>query len=261
MPATDFACAELAGGGWACIDFISDLHLQASESATLAAWQRYMQSTPADALFLLGDLFEVWVGDDALSLPFESHCAAILRETSVRIPVYCMHGNRDFLLGSAFLAATHMHALADPTVLSAHGQRYLLTHGDALCLGDTAYQDFRRLVRSPAWQTPFLAQPLAQRQHIAQQLRAQSQSAQSERSSQGLGFSDVDHAEVSRWQTLAKADHVVHGHTHRPFDHALVIENGKTAMRHVLSDWDATANPPRLQVLRLSASGMQRLGV
>ncbi|MDO8264066.1 MAG: UDP-2,3-diacylglucosamine diphosphatase, partial [Gallionella sp.] len=131
-----------APSSWRHVDFISDLHLQASETATVQAWQDYMQSTRADAVFILGDLFEVWVGDDVIggaldpdqAPGFEARCAQILQAASRRLAIYFMHGNRDFLLGPAFASASGMTLLNDPTVLDFAGQRWLLSHGDALCL-------------------------------------------------------------------------------------------------------------------------------
>src|SRR6478735_1572064 len=146
---------------WRTVDLISDLHLQASEPATVEAWQGYLDTTPADAVFILGDLFEVWVGDDAAALPgFEARCAEVLRAASARRPVFFMHGNRDFLVGADFAARCGMTLVADPTVLLLHGERWLLSHGDALCLEDTEYLKFRAMVRTPEWQSAFLARPL-----------------------------------------------------------------------------------------------------
>ena len=127
---------------WGCVDFISDLHLQASDTATFDAWSRYMHGTQADAVFILGDLFEVWVGDDTASDPssFEARCTRIIAEASTRRPVYIMRGNRDFLMGQQWTAACGAQLLADPCVLVFAGERWLLTHGDALCLDDLAYQ-------------------------------------------------------------------------------------------------------------------------
>ena len=267
-------CAQLQGGaGWQAVECISDLHLQASEMGTFRAWERYMQQCTADALFILGDLFEVWVGDDVLdSAPpalassepreaaFIARCADVLYATAQRMPVYYMAGNRDFLLGADFLTRTQMQRLQDPTLLSLHGQRYLLTHGDALCLDDAAYQSFRAQVRSPAWQAAFLAKPLAERQQIGRDLRLQSQAAQAQRAQSGQGYSDVDEAAVAQWLSEASATHMVHGHTHRPANHK-VLGASPGAQRMVLSDWDADANPRRLEVLRVAASGIMRLAL
>jgi UDP-2,3-diacylglucosamine hydrolase len=237
---------------WRTADFISDLHLQASEPATFDAWRAYMRTTPADAVFILGDLFEVWVGDDAAGEPgFEADCAAVLRDAAGRLPVFFMHGNRDFLVGQGLMQAAHATLLDDPTALTFLGQRLLLTHGDALCLDDSAYLAFRAQVRSPAWQRDFLARPLAERKAIAQGLREQSEA----RKHTGVPYADVDRDEAASWLQAADARTMIHGHTHRPADHEL----GAGRRRIVLSDWDASAAPPRLQVLRVSDAGIQRI--
>ena len=247
---------------WRCIDFISDLHLQASLTDTFDAWQRYMARTQADALFILGDLFEVWVGDDIARVQddpdgaFALQCQQILKETSERLPVYFMHGNRDFLLGEGFANACGMTLLTDPTALDFDRQRWLLSHGDALCLDDLDYQQFRQLVRSDGWQTAFLAKPLAERQAIAHGLRTQSDA----RKASGATYADVDTPMALQWMEVAQASTLIHGHTHHPSDHVLGELNGKTLRRLVLSDWDAQASPPRLEVLRLhSGSAPNRL--
>lgn len=245
--------AELtAPAAWRVVDFISDLHLQASEPATVAAWEHYMAHTRADAVFILGDLFEVWVGDDVLGAhdaeaPFEAHCAHILHTTAQRCAVFFMHGNRDFLLGASFAQAAGLQLLADPTALVFGAQRWLLTHGDALCLDDTDYLQFRARVRGPEWQATFLAQPLAERRAIARGLRAQSEA----RKQSGAVYADVDATAVLAWLQAANACELIHGHTHKPADHAL----GTNLQRRVLSDWDAAATPPRAEVLRLQLDG------
>lgn len=238
---------------WRAIDFISDLHLQASERATFDAWQHYMSRTPADALFILGDLFEVWVGDDLTAFPgdnnsaFALQCQQIIQTTSARLPVYVMHGNRDFLLGPDFARACGMTLLPDPSVLEFDGQRWLLSHGDELCQGDTDYQHFRQQVRSEAWRNAFLAKPLPERQTFAKHLRAQSDA----RKSSGASYADVDTAMALGWLEAAQASTLIHGHTHKPADHTLGSASGQPIRRLVLSDWDANATPPRLEVLRL----------
>ena len=237
---------------WRTADFISDLHLQASQPATFDAWRVYMRSTAADAVFILGDLFEVWVCDDAAVAPgFEADCAAVLAATAARLPVFFMHGNRDFLVGGGLMKSTHSTLLEDPTVLGFLGQRWLLTHGDALCLEDRDYLAFRHQVRAPAWQRDFLARPLAERRAIARGLRAQSES----RKNTGVPSADVDAQAAQAWLRAADAAVMIHGHTHRPADHAL----GDGMRRVVLSDWDAAATVPRLQVLRVSDAGAQRI--
>jgi UDP-2,3-diacylglucosamine hydrolase len=249
---------------WRTVDFISDLHLQASEPATFAAWQHYMESTPADAVFILGDLFEVWVGDDAVSddfsadlapatASFEESCARLLGQTAGRLALHFMHGNRDFLVGPQLMDLCHTRLLSDPSVLLFAGQRWLLSHGDALCLGDVDYLAFRQQVRSAAWQQAFLAKPLGERQAIARALRQQSEA----RKQSGAVYVDVDAPAARQWLQAAQANTLIHGHTHRPAEHDL----GRGLSRVVLSDWDAQAAPPRAEVLRLSASGLQRIAL
>jgi UDP-2,3-diacylglucosamine hydrolase len=243
-----------APAAWRAIDFISDLHLQPSDRDTFDAWRRYMEATPADAVFILGDLFEVWVGDDAAVAPgLAAECGDVLRATAAHAALFFMPGNRDFLVGKRFLEDAQTTLLEDPTVLQFDGRRWLLTHGDALCLGDTEYMGFREQVRSAAWQQEFLAKPLAQRQAIARALRQQSE----DRKSGGSDYGDVDGAAALAWLDAAQAHALVHGHTHRPGDHLL----GERGWRAVLSDWDAAAEPPRQQVLRLTASGLQRINL
>ncbi len=248
------AFAELAApAGWRTVDLISDLHLQAAEPATFEAWRGYMQSTPADAVFILGDLFEVWIGDDAATLPgFEAQCAEVLRQTAQRRPVHFMHGNRDFLLGAAFAADCGITLLADPTVLTLHGQRWLLSHGDELCLDDHEYLLFRARVRTTAWQQAFMARPLEERRALARSMRAQSEERKRD---PGTAWADVDDNAARGWLRRADARTLVHGHTHRPADHSL----GDGMRRLVLSDWDAVAHPPRAQLLCLSIAGAQRV--
>jgi UDP-2,3-diacylglucosamine hydrolase len=246
--------AELqAPASWRTLDFISDLHLQAGEPETFEAWRRYMARTPADAVFILGDLFEVWVGDDAATEPgFAADCAGVLQAAAGQRAVFFMHGNRDFLVGDGFMAACRTTLLPDPTVLGFAGQRFLLTHGDALCLADAEYMRFREQVRAPAWQREFLAQPLAQRQAIARGMREQSES----RKRAAVDYGDVDSAQAQAWLEAADAQVMIHGHTHRPADHAL-----GERLRTVLSDWDAAAAPARLEALRLTAAGAQRIAL
>ena len=240
---------------WRTVDFISDLHLQASEPATVAAFQHYLESTPADAVFILGDLFEVWVGDDALREPgsFETQGCALLRAATQRLPVYFMHGNRDFLAGPDFLAACGINGLADPTVLAFGGQRYVLSHGDLLCLDDVDYQRFRIQARSADWQQQFLAQPLATRRAQARGIRQESEA----KKQSGASYADVDGPAAVAWLQAAGAHTLIHGHTHRPALHGLA----PGLQRVVLSDWDAAALPPRLETLRLSSAGLERLSL
>ena len=250
--------AELqAPAAWGTVDFISDLHLTTEEPTTFTVWQRYLASTPADAVFILGDLFEVWVGDDAVSpdpsqsTEFEDRCVQVMTSAADRLAIFFMHGNRDFLVGQHLMDLSHTTLLADPTVLLFADQRFLLSHGDALCLADTDYLQFREQVRSAAWQATFLDKPLTERQSIARGLRAQSEA----RKQSGQTYADVDSDAAKQWLTAANASTLIHGHTHRPGQHEL----GDNQRRVVLSDWDAIATPPRAEVLRLTVAGLQRL--
>jgi UDP-2,3-diacylglucosamine hydrolase len=243
-----------APAGWRAIDFISDLHLRPDHPRTFAAWQRHLLQTPADAVFILGDLFEVWVGDDARADGFDHACAEVLRQASASRHIAFLSGNRDFLVGADLAADCGMHLLQDPTLLCAWDHRLLLSHGDALCLGDVAYQQFRQQVRNTAWQQAFLARPLAERRHIAQGLRDGSEAIKA-RQRQGE-WVDIDAAEAVAWLKAADAVELVHGHTHQP-------GRGELAPgmhREVLSDWELDDGiAPRGDVLRLTHEGLTRL--
>ena len=244
-----------APADWQRIDFLSDLHLSADTPATLAALQAHLDETRADAVFLLGDIFEVWVGDDVRFEPFEAACVEMLRAAGERRPLYFMAGNRDFLLGPDMLADCGIRGLSDPTVLIAFGQRWLLSHGDALCLEDKPYQAFRTQVRNPVWQADFLARPLAERQAMARQMRVASQANQSR---QEL-WADLDTPACIAWLQAAACTDLIHGHTHRPGQHSLANGQAHGLRRHVLSDWDFEATPPRGDVLRLRRTGLRRI--
>ncbi|WP_457325197.1 UDP-2,3-diacylglucosamine diphosphatase [Roseateles sp. P5_E11] len=238
---------------WRQIDLLSDLHLGPDTPATTARLEQHLAQTPAQAVLLLGDIFEVWVGDDARHEPFEAGVVRLLRDASRRLDLFFMHGNRDFLVGAELLAGAGMTALPDPTVLDAFGQRWLLVHGDAQCLADTAYQAFRRQVRSPEWQAQVLAQPLEARQALGRQMREGSRAAQAAQ----LMATDLDAETCRALLNEAGATTMIHGHTHRPAEHDL----GEGQRRVVLSDWDLDGTPPRGDVIRLSAAGLQRLSL
>jgi UDP-2,3-diacylglucosamine hydrolase len=236
---------------WQRVDLLSDLHLGPDSPATTAGLERHLAETPAQAVLLLGDIFEVWVGDDARHEPFEAGVVRMLREASRRLDVFFMAGNRDFLAGAELLADTGMTALPDPTVLDAFGQRWLLAHGDAQCLDDAGYQAWRATSRSAAWQADFLAKPLTDRQAFGRQARAQSRASQATQ----LMSTDLDADACRALLAEAHATTMIHGHTHRPAEHDL----GDRLRRVVLSDWDLDATPPRGDVIRLCAAGLQRL--
>ncbi len=245
----------IAPPSWRCIDFISDLHLQASHPRTFEAFRQYLAATPADAVFILGDLFEAWVGDDMRALPFEADCTRVLAQAGQRLALHLMVGNRDFLLGQAMAGACHARLLDDPTVLSAFGQRHLLTHGDAWCLGDTDYLAFRAQVRRPAWQAAFLAGPMDSRIKTARELRDASE-ARKQMAPAHHEWADVDEAYAGQQMLQAGASVLIHGHTHHPASQGF---GGEGLTRHVLSDWELDAEQPRAEVLRLSATGIRRL--
>ena len=209
----------LADSSWRTVEVISDLHLQASEPLTVQAWQKYLDLSTADAIFILGDLFEVWVGDDALDElgSFEAACAEILRTASQKRPIFFMVGNRDFLVGPQFAARAGVQLLQDPTVLVWGERRIILSHGDALCLDDVDYQKFRKMARDPAWQKQLLAQPLAVRRAIGKNARSESES---QKLAGGI-YADADLTMTLSWLDSAQAQWIVHGHTHRPADHTL----------------------------------------
>ena len=139
----------IAPSDWRMVDFLSDVHLDTSEVATFNAWAYHLNTTPANAMFILGDLFEVWIGDDTQD-PFHLQCMEVLRDTFKRMPVFFMCGNRDFLVAQQWLQSTGVQGLRDPCVLELAEQKFLLSHGDALCIGDTDYMAFRQQVRSSA---------------------------------------------------------------------------------------------------------------
>ncbi|MCU0775201.1 MAG: UDP-2,3-diacylglucosamine diphosphatase [Ideonella sp.] len=241
---------------WQAIDFVSDLHLAEGMPRTFAAFRRYLETTPADAVLILGDLFEVWVGDDAGTEGFEAEVLESIARAACCRRIGFMAGNRDFLVGTETLRRSGMFGLSDPTVLEAFGRRALLTHGDRLCLGDVDYQRFREQVRSTAWQADFLARPLEERRAIARDLRDRSRERAAGRAREE--WYDVDTASAVRWMHEAGARVLVHGHTHQPGTDPLA----PGYLRHVLSDWDLEdGDPGRAEVLRWTASGFARLGL
>lgn len=243
----------LAPAHWRRIDVLSDLHLSPDTPATFDALAAHLQETSAEAVLLLGDIFEVWIGDESRFEPFEARCAALLRAASAHRALFFMAGNRDFLVGAEMLAACGMQALTDPTVLTAFGQRWLLSHGDALCLEDKPYQAFRAQVRDPAWQAALLARPLEERRALARQMRAASKAQQAK---QEL-WADLDTPACVELLQATGCHALIHGHTHRPGTHELA----PGLQRHVLSDWDFEAEPPRGDLLRLRHAGLRRISL
>ena len=256
LEAADIAAVGefVAPSAWRAIDFISDLHLSADTPHTFDAWAAHLQHTSADAVFILGDLFEAWIGDDSRASGFEARCADVLRDASMRRTVAFMVGNRDFLLGAAMREACGLVELTDPTRVRAFGASLLLTHGDALCLDDVDYQRFRAIVRDPQRQREFLARPLAERTAIGRATRHQSERRKVETSEQPR--IDLDPQATAALMRQAKVATLVHGHTHRPGSGELA----PGLMRHVLTDWELDhASVPRAEVLRWQADGIFRI--
>ena len=242
-----------ADPSWRRIDLLSDVHLHAGAPKTFEAWRTHLLTSDADAILILGDLFEVWVGDDARHSGFEQACAQVLAQACEKKTVAFMHGNRDFLLSAEMCREVGLQLLPDPTLAIAWGQKLLLTHGDALCLSDLAYQRFRATVRSPDWQAQFLSLPLAQRQ--AQALAMRQASAAHHREHPDQAYADADEALCVDWLEKSTAPALVHGHTHRPDTHAL--PGGLT--RYVLGDWDFDSEPTRARLLCWTPGGLQPL--
>lgn len=220
--------------------FISDLHLQASHPRTAEAFFRFLaeRAAHAERLYLLGDIFEYWAGDDDLDDPFNRSVATALRRVSDGgTAVYWLGGNRDFLVGTGFAAAAGLTVLPEPHVATIGGRRIVLVHGDAQCTDDVKYMAFRAQVRDPAWQHQFLAMPLAQRKAIIAGLREGSRAAHGEKSYEIM---DVTPAAVAALHADSGTDVIIHGHTHRPALHAA---GGKR--RYVLPDWELDADPVR----------------
>ena len=216
--------------------FISDLHLSSGDPDSLKRFQRFIARTAlkAQALYILGDLFEAWVGDDDLAEPTNKAVLQSLRRLSdAGIPVHIMHGNRDFLLGQDFMAACGAHLITEPCLIDLHGSPTLLMHGDSYCIDDQPYQEFRRKVRTPAWQADFLARPLAERKAIAQGLRQDSRESQSGKT---LAILDVNPDAVAQSLRDMGYPRLIHGHTHRPAHHVFIVD-GIECERWVLPDW------------------------
>lgn len=220
--------------------FVSDLHLDASRPGATDAFLEFLsrEARHAAALYILGDLFEAWVGDDDASEPGASVAAALARLSASGVPLYFMRGNRDFLLGEDYARRCGMRLLPDPCVVELHDGPVLLLHGDLLCSDDVAYQAFRRQVRDPAWQQGFLAQPLAARQAFADQARDASREhhASVVATGQAEEITDVSPATVEATFTRFGVARMIHGHTHRPAVHALQA-GGRACTRIVLGDW------------------------
>ncbi|MDQ1924766.1 UDP-2,3-diacylglucosamine diphosphatase [Massilia pseudoviolaceinigra] len=220
--------------------FISDLHLQAAHPRTVDAFFAFLEerAMAARALYILGDLFEYWAGDDDLDAPLHRQIATAIRAVrDAGIPVYWIAGNRDFLVGQAFADAAGMQLLAEPHIADIGAQKITLVHGDAECTDDIKYMEFRKQVRQPAWQAQFLAMPLAQRKAIIANLREGSKEAHSTKT---MEIMDVTPQAIDALFAATGTTVLIHGHTHRP---ALHEKDGKR--RYVLPDWEPDGEPPR----------------
>ena len=235
--------------------FISDLHLDPARPEITRLFGEFIdgEARQADALYILGDLFEAWVGDDDPSDTGAFVATKLKALAHSGVPVFFMHGNRDFLLGEAFARRAGMTLLQDPVVIDLHGRPALLMHGDTLCTDDVAYQQFRAQTRDPRWQQQFLAQPLAARLAFAQQARVASQARQGELRDAGTmeAITDVAPGAVAAAFRGHDVGLLIHGHTHRPAVHALDVD-GRACTRVVLGDWYEQGS-----VLRVDADGMQ----
>lgn len=215
--------------------FIADLHLQTEEPAITAGFLRFLAGTAqkADALYILGDLFEAWIGDDDPNPLHRQIAAALKALADSGVPVYFLHGNRDFLLGQRFARESGMTLLPEEKVLELYGKRLLILHGDTLCTDDAGYQAFRAKVHQPWLQKLFLALPLFIRMRIAAKMRADSTSANRNKSQ---AIMDVNPQAVVNVMEKHQVQHLIHGHTHRPDIHTLTA-NGEPAYRYVLGAW------------------------
>ena len=230
---TDIAAAHQHSRGR--VLFLADLHLDSARPGMLRRFESFCRRAArrGDPVYILGDLFEAWIGDDDDDPLARSVTAMLAALTDAGTPTWFMAGNRDFLVGERFLAATGAGWLEDPTLVDLFGARTLLCHGDTLCTDDHAYQRFRAEVRTAAWQSAFLDRPLAERRRVAADLRANSREAMA---SKDGGSMDVNAEAVEAAVRAAGADRLIHGHTHRPGRHEHVVD-GRPVERWVLADW------------------------
>lgn len=241
--------------------FISDLHLSESGAAVNQLFFSFLQTQAihADALFILGDLFETWLGDDDLS-PYNSSVIAAIKKLSASIPVYFMAGNRDFLIGRAFAKASGCTILPDPSVVRLYGKPVLLAHGDALCQSDRLHLIFRSFIHKPWLQRLFLKLPLPWRRKVATGLRKRSK----QRTKQlPFAIMDTEQSAIEQLMRIHYVKQIIHGHTHRPSIHHFLLD-GELAERVVLNDWDISGNvliyPSDHRVRLTTITGMKKLG-
>ena len=236
--------------------FISDLHLDPAAPQIAEQFRQFLRTEARDAraLYILGDLFEVWLGDDDPD-PAARQIVTALRElTDAGVPCYFMHGNRDFLVGERFARESGCRLLEDGTVVDVCGERVLLMHGDALCTDDTSYQRLRRVVRNPAVQWVFRHMSLARRRRLAARMRAGSRQHVGETAAEIM---DVNAGAVAEAFRRAGVRSLVHGHTHRPAVHALTVD-GAPVRRIVLGDWHAQGSVLEWQADRVNLRALPR---
>ena len=215
--------------------FVSDVHLDTRSPAAIEQFLSFLHThaAHAEALYILGDLFETWIGDDDPDPEKERVRNGLRTLTGSGVACFVLHGNRDFLIGREFCLSTGCRLLADPIVVDLDGERVLLTHGDALCTDDHPYQELRSIVRTPQWQRTFLALPVSDRERLANQARSGSRQ---HTSSTTYEIMDVNADSVTAAFRVTGVRRIIHGHTHRPAVHDLAIE-GETAQRIVLGAW------------------------
>lgn len=229
--------------------FISDLHLEDSRPQISELLLRLLDgpAREAEALYILGDLFEFWIGDDALTATARQVARGIRGLSDSGVPCYFMHGNRDFLIGEEFAERAGFELLPETVVIDLYGTPALLLHGDTLCTDDAEYQAFRQQVRNPDWQAMFLDQPVEARLTIAQQAR---DASKQHTSGASMEIMDVTPQAVQQAFLDHGVNRMIHGHTHRPAFHQLTLEDGSKASRTVLADWYNKGN-----VLWVTADG------
>jgi len=216
--------------------FISDLHLCKERPEVIDLFIRFLETDAraAKALYILGDLFEYWIGDEAVAYPEYQPVIQAMHELADQgTQLYVMHGNRDFLMGEEFARASGCHLIQDPTIIDLYGNTTLLMHGDTLGTDDVPYLEFRKMVRSPEWQTQFLAKSVAEREQISQSYREQSKAAMADKKPEIM---DANQGAVEQQMRQHKVHHLIHGHTHRPDMHNFMLD-GEPAERIVLGDW------------------------
>lgn len=226
--------------------FISDLHLQAAQPETAQSFFDFLEgpAAQAESLYILGDLFEYWAGDDDAATPFNAQVIRALKTLTYKgVSVFFMAGNRDFLVGEDFAKATGVTLLPDPFVLDHEGHKYLLSHGDLFCTDDIAYQQFKTMVRNPAWQKGFLSKPLAERKAIIENLREKSEL---DKQTKAASIMDVNLETVNQTFQQHPDATLIHGHTHRPGKSLHDAGLARVCERWVLPEWHPKAGGLRL---------------